>query len=191
MAFRPLFLAVPAALVAAAGLAWMTSASAFNGGFESGPQVAQAAPPAAVPPAAGGGATVPGARPERPAFSPQKMCIEKVARRIGNRAYLKARLDLKPEQMQAWSTFEKVADDVSAKDKARCASLPTEIKTRPDFAERFAMRESMMKQRSESLTAVKPSLLALYSSLTPEQKQIVDGPVMGGGRFHHGRRDRG
>src|SRR5476651_592184 len=136
MAFRPLFLAVPAALVAAAGLAWMTSASAFNGGFESGPQVAQAAPPAAVPPAAGGGATVPGARPERPAFSPQKMCIEKVARRIGNRAYLK------PEQMQAWTTFEKVADDVSAKDKARCASLPTEIKTRPDFAERFAMRES-------------------------------------------------
>jgi hypothetical protein len=191
MAFRPLFLAVPAALVAAAGLAWMTSASAFNGGFESGPQVAQAAPPAAVPPAAGGGATVPGARPERPAFSPQKMCIEKVARRIGNRAYLKARLDLKPEQMQAWTTFEKVADDVSAKDKARCASLPTEIKTRPDFAERFAMRESMMKQRSESLTAVKPSLLALYASLTPEQKQIVDGPVMGGGRFHHGRRDRG
>jgi LTXXQ motif family protein len=191
MAFRPLFLAVPAALVAAAGLAWMTSASAFNGGFESGPQVAQAAPPAAIPPAAGGGATRPENRPERPAFSPQKMCIEKVARRIGNRAYLKARLDLKPDQMQAWSTFEKVADDVSAKDKARCASLPTEIKTRPDFAERFAMRESMMKQRSESLTAVKPSLLALYASLTPEQKQIVDGPVMGGGRFHHGRRDRG
>jgi len=187
MAFRPLFLAVPAALVAAAGLAWMTSASAFNGGFESEPQVAQAAPPAAMPPAAGGGAT----RPERPAFSPQKMCIEKVARRIGNRAYLKARLDLKPDQMQAWSTFEKAADDVSAKDKARCASLPTEIKTRPNFADRFAMRESMMKSRSESLTAVKPSLLALYAALTPEQKVIVDGPVMGGGRFHHGRRDRG
>ena len=70
MPFRPLFLAVPTALVAAAGLAWMTSASAFNGGFESEPQVAQAAPPAAMPPAAGGGATVPGARPERPAFSP-------------------------------------------------------------------------------------------------------------------------
>ena len=42
MAFRPLYLAVPTALVAAAGLAWMTSASAFNGGFEDAPQVAQA-----------------------------------------------------------------------------------------------------------------------------------------------------
>jgi hypothetical protein len=177
MPIRPLFLAVPTALVAAAGLAWVTSATAFDGGPDTAPQVAQASPPATTPPAG---------RPDdrmRPAFSPQKMCVEHVARKIGVRAYLKARLDLKPEQMQAWNAFEKAADGVSAKDKARCASLPTERKERPNFADRFNQREAMMKSRLDSIEAVKPSLLALYAELTPDQKQILDRPMMAG---HHG-----
>jgi len=185
MSFRPLFLAVPTALVAAAGFAWLTTATASNGGLDSAPQIAQATPPAASPPAAGGGPE----RRMRPAFSPQKMCVEHVARSIGNRAYLKARLDLKPEQMALWSTFEKAADEVSTKEKAACASLPTEVKTPPNFADRFNMRESMMKQRYDSMEAVKPSLMALYASLTPEQKEILDRPQMDGRGWHghHGR----
>jgi hypothetical protein len=179
-------MAVPAALVAAAGLAWLTSATAFDGGFDSAPQVAQAAPPAATPPAAGGGAEQK-ARPHRE-FSPRKMCEIRSARRIGMRAYLKARLDLKPEQMAAWNAFEKAADDVSAKDSAQCASLPTEMKTRPDFAERFTRQEDFMKARLASIEAVKPSLLALYAALTPEQKEILDRPM---GRGMHGHRGRG
>ena len=63
MRVRPLFLAVPTALVAVAGLAWLTSAAASNGGFDGVPQIAQATPPAATPPAAGGPA--PAAGPER------------------------------------------------------------------------------------------------------------------------------
>ena len=55
MRTRPLFLAVPTALVAAAGFAWLTSAAASDGGFYGAPQIAQAAPPAAAPPAVGGG----------------------------------------------------------------------------------------------------------------------------------------
>lgn len=185
MPIRPLLLAVPTALVAAAGLAWLTSATAFDGGPDNAPQVAQASPPAATPPAA---------RPEHkmpPAFSPQKMCVEHVARKIGIRAYLKARLDLKPDQMQAWNTFEKAADDVSAKDKARCATLPTERKDRPDFADRFTQREAMMKSRLDAIEAVKPSLLALYATLTPDQKEILDHPMMMDGREWHGRHGRG
>lgn len=188
MSIRPLFLAVPATLVAAAALAWLTSATAFDGGFDSAPQIAQAAPPAATPPAAGGGADRK-MRPEH-AFSPRRMCQEQSARRVGNRAYLKARLDLKPEQMAVWNAFEKAADEASTKDSTRCASLPTEIKTRPDFAQRFTMQEDFMKARLASIEAVKPSLLALYAALTPEQKEIMDRPTMG--RFGmHGRRGRG
>jgi hypothetical protein len=177
MSFRPLFLAVPTALVAAAGLAWVTTATASNGGLDSAPQVAQAAPPAATPPVAGG--------PEaRPPFSPRNMCVEHVARRTGMRAYLKARLDLKPDQMQAWNTFEKASDDVSAKAKTRCATLPTEApKDRPSFADRFTRRETMMKARLDAVETVKPSLMALYAALTPEQKEVLDRPKMMG---HHG-----
>jgi hypothetical protein len=95
---------------------------------------------------------------------------------VGQRAYLKARLDLKPEQMTAWSAYEKAADDASAKDKAACAALPTEMKDRPKFADRMNMREQRMKARYESFEAVKPSLMALYAALTPEQQEIFDRP---------------
>ena len=59
------------------------------------------------------------------------MCLDRIARRVGNRAYLKARLDLKPEQMTAWNAFAKAADDADVKDKARCNALPAEMKERP------------------------------------------------------------
>lgn len=187
MSSRMKFLAVSTALVAAGGFAWLTSAAAFDGGFDGAPQVAQAAPPAAPPPAAGGGAAAP--MPEH-TFNPRNMCLEHVAHRIGNRAYLKARLDLKAEQVSAWNAFEKAADDVSAKDKARCAAVPTEVKTPPKFTERMTMRETRMKARLESLDAVKPSLTALYAALTPEQQALFDRPMMGGHHGHHGWRGR-
>src|SRR5882672_4497355 len=120
MPARPLFLAVPTALVAVAGIAWLTSATAFDGGSTVAPQFAQAAPPAAMPPAAGGGPDRP-TRQER-TFSPRAACQDVVARRIGNRAYIKARLELKPEQMTAWSAFEKAANEVSAKENAKCTA---------------------------------------------------------------------
>ena len=108
-------------------------------------------------------------------FSPQKACIDRTARQIGKRAYLKARLDLKPEQMPLWANFEKATDDVSAKQKARCAALPTEMKGPPPaFTDRMTQREDRMKFRLESMQAVKPSLTALYASLTPEQKELFE-----------------
>jgi hypothetical protein len=130
-------------------------------------------------------------RPQRPAFNPRNMCVERMAHKVGQRAYLKARLDLKPEQMTAWNAFEKAADEVTAKDKVRCATLPTEIKERPKFADRMNMREAMMKSRFESMEAVKPSLMTLYAALTPDQQALFDRPPMGHGGPHrphwHGR----
>ena len=188
MSTRMKILAVSTAIAAAGSLAWLTSAVAFDGGFTGTPQVAQAAPPAAMPPAAGGDAVL-NAGPPRPAFNPRNMCLERTAHKAGMRAYLKARLDLKPEQTTAWNAYEKAADDVAAKDKARCASLPTEMKERPKFADRMNMRETMMKSRYESFEAVKPSLMALYAALTPEQQALFDRPMDGGhrGPHRHGR----
>jgi hypothetical protein len=187
MSIRPVYLAVPTALVAAVGLAWLNSASAFDGGFDGAPQIAQAAPPAAQPPAADGGADRDADRMRT--FSPKAMCERHVARRIGNRAYIKARLDLKSEQLPAWNAFEKAADEASAKEKAKCASLPTEMKTPPDFTTRFNRREEMLKARLDSLETVKSSLMALYAALTPDQKAVLDRPM--GGHHHHHHWNRG
>ena len=188
MRFRPVFVAFPTALAAVAGLACLTSAAASNGGFDGMPQFAQATPPAATPPAAGGGPAA--GNPDRPAFSPKRFCEVRVARRIGQRAYLKARLDLKPEQMAAWDAFQKAADEASAKEKAKCASLPTEMKEPPSMTERLNRREDMMKSRLEAMQAVKPTLLALYDKLSPDQKAVFDRPMMGRGmgRYRHHRR---
>ena len=192
MPARRFFLVVPTALVAVAGLACLTSAAASNGGFGGAPQVAQATPPAAPPPAAGGGPATGGPERMMREFSPKSFCEERVARRIGTRAYLKARLDLKPEQMSAWDAFQKAADEASAKEKAKCASLPTEMKDPPKLIDRLNRREEMMKARLESLQAVKPTLLALYDKLSPEQKAVLDRPMMGGHRhWGHGRHRRG
>ena len=188
MASRMKFLAVSTAILAAGSFAWLTSASAFDRGFDGAPQVAQAPPPAASPPAAPGGMAPGGMAPggmdrqmhgPRAGMNPRDTCMERMAHRVGARAYLKARLDLKPEQVTAWNTFEKAADEVSAKDKARCATLPTEMKEPPKFTERMEMRESMMKSRYESLEAVKPSMKALYAALTPEQQALFDRPMDG------------
>jgi len=184
MRIRPLFLAVPTALVAVAGFAWLTSAAASNGGFDRAPQIAQAAPPTATPPAVGGGPAR-AAGPERMMreFSPKTFCEDRIARRMGHRAYIKAKLDLKPDQMTAWDAFQKAADDASAKEKARCATLPTEMKTPPSLPDRLTREEEMMKSRLESIQAVKPTLIALYDKLSAEQKAVFDRPMMG---RHHG-----
>jgi LTXXQ motif family protein len=187
MCFRPFFLAGSTAFVALAGFAWLTSAAALDSGFDDdGLMFAQVAPPAAPPPAAGGAE-----RTMRGMPSLKAMCQEQVARRIGNRAYIKAKLDLKPEQMSAWTAFEKAADEASAKDKSRCASLPEDVKTPPTYPDRLNLQEEMMKARLESIQAVKPSLQALYASLTPEQKAVFDRPIGGPMRGPMRGRDRG
>lgn len=185
-------LVLPTALVLAAGFAFTTPASAFDLFEDDTIELAQATPPAPPPPAAARGERTPGERGSPRAersFSPKAACIDMVARRIGDRAYVKARLELKPEQMTAWNAFEKAADEASAKSMARCQTLPTEMKERPTYIERLTMQEDRMKARIATIEAVKPSLTALVAVLTPEQKALLDRPHAGFG--HHGHKGMG
>lgn len=156
-------------LATAAGLAFASPAFALDRDSDFDMiELAQAAPPATA-----AGRT----------FSPKAMCQDMLARRIGNRAYIKARLELKPEQMTAWNAFEKASDEANTKSNARCATLPAELKDRPNYVDRLSMEEDAMKARVASIEAVKPTLAALYAVLTPEQKAILDRPHgMAGGR---------
>lgn len=155
-------------LATAAGLAFASPASALDRDSDFDMlEIAQAAPPVAA---------------ASRTFSPKSMCQDMLARRIGNRAYIKARLELKPEQMTAWNAFEKASDEANAKSNARCATLPAELKERPNYVDRLSMEEDAMKARVASIEAVKPTLTALYAVLSPEQKAILDKPHMAGGR---------
>ena len=169
MSYRFVFLAM------AAGLAFANPAAALDSDFDDVLELAQAPPPVATP--AGR------------SFSPKNMCLDQVARRIGNRAYIKARLELKPDQMTAWNAFEKASDEANTKANARCATLPAEMKERPNYVDRLSMEEEAMKARVASIETVKPTLVALYGVLSPEQKAVLDRPrgLPAGGPGHHMR----
>lgn len=173
MLLRPLLLGASTAFILA-GVAFAAPAQAADSDFADVLELAQ------TPPAPAG----PGM--DRQGFSPRAMCLDRVARRLGNRTYIKAKLDLKPEQMGAWNAFEKASDDASAKTRAYCATLPAEMKDRPTYIERLTMEEGAMKARIASIETVKPSLVALFEVLTPDQKASLDRPrgprgPMGGG----------
>lgn len=181
MSFRPLLLAAPAALIAGLMLAMPASAAVGSVLDHDLLELAQATPP---PPAAAGTD-----RRDRMAnFNPKAFCLDRVARRAGNRTYLKIKLDLKPEQMTAWDAFAKASDAADVKDTARCNALPSEMKERPNYVDRLTMEETYMKARVERIEAVKPSLTALYNTLSPEQKAALDRPRPMGGMMgrHHG-----
>jgi hypothetical protein len=163
-------LTVPTAIALAVGLCVASPASALDGGPGDLLELAQAGPTS--PPTGG----LMHARADR-TFTPKAMCQDGLARRVGNRAYIKARLELKPDQMAAWNAFEKAADDASAKERARCAALPAEMKDTPNYVDRLTMREDMMKARLASIEAVKPTLLTHYNVLSPDQKAVLDKPT--------------
>src|SRR5260370_21744747 len=113
MSFRPLIFAVPAtalfSLVAAAGLAWTSPASALDSGSDDPLEMAQATPPAAPPPAAGGQE-----RRERAAFNPKAFCLDPPAHPAGARAYLQVRLDPKPQPPTARNRLPRAPDPPDA-----------------------------------------------------------------------------
>ncbi|MBV8410353.1 MAG: Spy/CpxP family protein refolding chaperone [Alphaproteobacteria bacterium] len=185
MLHRPLLLAVPLALMTAASLSFVSPAMALDGGGDDPFELAQATPPASPPPAAPGAG--PERRDDRRAFNPRAFCLDRIAHRAGNRAAVKVRLELKPEQMTAWNAFAKAADDADAKDIARCNALPTEMKDRPTYLQRLDVEEQVMKARVERIEAVKPTLQAVYDTLSPEQKAVLDQPRPMGGMMRHGR----
>ena len=62
------------------------------------------------------------------------------------------------------------------------------MKERPNYVDRLTMEENFMKARVERIEAVKPTLLAFYNTLSPEQKVVLDRPrdMMGREGHHHG-----
>ena len=173
MSFRPLLLALPLAFVTVAGLALASPASALDSAADDPFELAQATPSTPPPPPPGAG---PERRGDRPVVNPKAFCLDQIARRASNRTYIKIRMELKPEQMTTWNAFAKASDDADVKDMARCNALPSEMKERPSYIERLTLEEGAMKARVARIDAVKPSLVAFYDTLSPEQKAVLDRP---------------
>jgi hypothetical protein len=106
--------------------------------------------------------------------SPQAWCIERLARRAGLRAYIETKLNLTPAQMPLWRKVQDAADTETQQERQLCDALKPGAPS--TVLDRLDRREQFLSVRLAGLKAVKPALEALYKSLTPEQKQILDHP---------------
>ena len=106
--------------------------------------------------------------------SPQAWCIERLARRAGLRAYIETKLDLTPAQMPLWRKVQDAASAERQQERQLCEAMKPGAPT--TVLDRLGRMQQFLSVRLAGLTAAKPALEALYNSLTPEQKQIIDHP---------------
>lgn len=109
-----------------------------------------------------------------PAAFAKNMCLEHYARSAARLAYLEARLELTPAQKPLWDKWAGTEGQGNAALRDDClASIPA--KDKPMTAlDRDSRREKLLEARLDTLKAARPSLEALYQSLTPEQRAAFD-----------------
>jgi hypothetical protein len=110
-------------------------------------------------------------------------CEDRADRLAGQLAYLEARLDLTPAQRPAFERWRDVRQAAAQRQARDCANRPGPLgrgaaANPPSPVERMAREEEMLRQRLADLQAQRPALEALYTSLTPEQREkfTVGGP---------------
>jgi hypothetical protein len=122
----------------------------------------------------------------------QHMCTDQYAYRVGDMAYLEAKLSLTDSQRALFAQWKDTVLS-SAKDReSECLARTARADHRPSFTDREARMHEMLQARLAELDAEHPAVTALYNSLSADQKQAFD--MMGarrhggehGGWHHHG-----
>ena len=176
-----------AALVA--GIAITTPMLAWSAA-DSEPRVAQAAPAQPSMPGMGGMRDHDGAM-GHPGWmrgmmmhrmmqlAPRQRCEERLARRAGMMAYTAAKLNLTPEQRPLWDKLQSTVQAAADSQRQLCASLkPAAERGQETILDRVNRREQFLSARLQGVQQTRPALEQLYQALTPEQKAIIDHPLM-------------
>jgi hypothetical protein len=116
-----------------------------------------------------------------------QFCKDIYARKVGELAFLEAKLSLNPSQQPLFDHWKQASLDVAKQHQDDCASREgRKPGQRPTVVDRLTMEETMLKKRLANIDAEKPSLTAFYDSLSPQQKQEFGRAGMHGmeGRMH-------
>ena len=122
-----------------------------------------------------------------------QMCQEMYAHKVGELAFLEARLSLTGGQAPLFARWKEVSLDVAKRHQGECATRERhEPGQRRDVVERLNREETMLKHRLADIDAERPSLTGFYAALNPEQKQEFGHAAMRGmgGRMHMGMMGR-
>ena len=108
---------------------------------------------------------------------PRQRCEERLARRAGIIAYTVAKLNLTAEQRPLWDKLSALLQSAADKQRQLCAALPA-AGGQGTILDRVSRREQFLSARLQGLQQARPALEQLYQALSPEQKVIVDHPLM-------------
>jgi hypothetical protein len=116
----------------------------------------------------------------------KEMCMDRYAHRVGEMAYLEAKLSLSDTQHPLFDAWKSAVLSTAKSDADACASRAPDFSHPPTILDREAMMHQMLQTRLAALDAEGPALQSFYQSLSPDQKAALDrGPM--GGRGMHGR----
>jgi hypothetical protein len=131
------------------------------------------------------------ARPQREALGAdehQQVCTERYAHIVARLAYLEARLELTAEQHPLWDRWRDAVISGADQHRALCRQSPFRSGGHTTIVERQAYFGQITAARAQALQKAQPPLEALYQALNPEQREVLDRPMIGH-RHHHGRDD--
>jgi hypothetical protein len=181
------------ALVLAAGLSFLAAT------VEAQPAPGPNSPPPGAPGNAAPGPRPDGAGPPRPPgefrhhgmmghhrfggnfrpMSPDQACKERFARAAGFLAYVGAKLDLTAPQQPLWDKYRQSMLDSASKQRQFCLDNAGASPSSLTALERRDRMEKFLTARLDALHSTRPALDALYQSLTPSQRAILDHPRPG------------
>ncbi len=153
--------------------------------FGTGAGLAQQPGPYPMPPMAGLPFFAPGLPPPPPFAgpgggnalpagpSPKEVCMNTVALRAGFLGYLKAKLDLAPQQLAAWQEAEAVFNDVAKSEREGCSRLPAEV-AQASVLGAITFAEEHTASHQQQLQKMGPAIRKLYESLSASQRKVMD-----------------
>ena len=104
----------------------------------------------------------------------EQICRDLYASKVGELAFLEAKLSLDAKQAPLFDRWKQANLDIAKQHENDCAG-----RTRPDrtaargssVVDRMTVEEALLKKRLADIAAERPALTALYNALTPAQKE--------------------
>jgi hypothetical protein len=114
--------------------------------------------------------------------SPQQACTDRIAKRAGFVTTIGFKLNLTDAQKPLWDKVVAATQAAEANEAKTCSALPAAAadRSKETIIDKMNHRQAMMQAQLQGLQQTEPAVQALYQSLTPDQKTILDHP------FHRG-----
>ena len=111
----------------------------------------------------------------------KEMCGNLTAHHAARLAFVESKLELTEAQKPLFNKWRQVILDNAAKAKTACLAMTPKADTPVTIVDRQSHAEMMLAAKLDAMKSSHAALQALYDSLTPDQRKVLDHPQHG----HH------